>query len=126
MARNLTTSISVSLSDNVLLPLYIYIDINTADVDESPELFKNQVYSLTGVPPERQKIMIKGGIMKVWNGNIRFVCKILANTKLSFCQDDTDLSKLTVKEVPQAHHNIACPKAMAALTVHNNSRDTLL
>jgi ubiquitin carboxyl-terminal hydrolase 14 len=35
------------------------------DVDESPELFKNQIYSLTGVPPERQKIMIKGGTMKV-------------------------------------------------------------
>ncbi|KAJ2960553.1 hypothetical protein NQZ79_g4151 [Umbelopsis isabellina] len=46
------------------------------DVNESPELFKNQIYSVTGVPPERQKIMIKGGTMK----------------------DDTDLSKLTVKE----------------------------
>ncbi|KAI9287697.1 hypothetical protein BC943DRAFT_302834 [Umbelopsis sp. AD052] len=46
------------------------------DTSESPELFKNQIYSLTGVPPERQKIMIKGGIMK----------------------DDSDLSKLNVKE----------------------------
>ncbi|KAI9282662.1 hypothetical protein BY458DRAFT_552270 [Sporodiniella umbellata] len=34
------------------------------DTDESPELFKTQVYSQTGVPPERQKIMVKGGILK--------------------------------------------------------------
>ncbi|ORE09033.1 cysteine proteinase [Rhizopus microsporus var. microsporus] len=27
------------------------------DTDESPELFKTQIYSQTGVPPERQKIM---------------------------------------------------------------------
>ena len=35
------------------------------DTDESPELFKSQIYSQTGVPPERQKIMVKGGILKV-------------------------------------------------------------
>lgn len=36
------------------------------DVDTSlPGLvFKNQMYSLTGVPPERQKIMVKGGMLK--------------------------------------------------------------
>ncbi|KAI8991025.1 hypothetical protein BDF20DRAFT_811286 [Mycotypha africana] len=46
------------------------------DTDESPELFKTQVYSQTGVPPERQKIMVKGGILK----------------------DDTDLNKLNLKD----------------------------
>ncbi|KAI8888581.1 cysteine proteinase [Backusella circina FSU 941] len=46
------------------------------DTDESPELFKNQLYSLSGVPPERQKIMVKGGIMK----------------------DTTDLNKLGLKD----------------------------
>ena len=35
------------------------------DTDESPELFKTQIYSQTGVPPERQKIMTKGGMLKV-------------------------------------------------------------
>ncbi|KAI8374137.1 uncharacterized protein BYT42DRAFT_575257 [Radiomyces spectabilis] len=34
------------------------------DTDESPELFKMQIYSQTGVPPERQKIMVKGGMLK--------------------------------------------------------------
>ncbi|KAI9320771.1 hypothetical protein BX666DRAFT_2150088 [Dichotomocladium elegans] len=34
------------------------------DTDESPEVFKYQIYSQTGVPPERQKIMIKGGMLK--------------------------------------------------------------
>ncbi len=38
-------------------------------------VFKNQIYSLTGVPPERQKIMVKGGMLK----------------------DDADLSQLNLK-----------------------------
>ncbi|KAI9265646.1 hypothetical protein EDC94DRAFT_603697 [Helicostylum pulchrum] len=46
------------------------------DTDESAELFKTQIYSQTGVPPERQKIMVKGGILK----------------------DTTDLNKLGLKE----------------------------
>lgn len=50
---------------------------HNVDVDTSlPGLvFKNQLYSLTGVPPERQKIMVKGGMLK----------------------DDADLSKLNLK-----------------------------
>jgi len=34
------------------------------NVNESAAVFKMQLFSLTGVEPERQKIMIKGGIMK--------------------------------------------------------------
>ncbi|KAI8869222.1 cysteine proteinase [Ramicandelaber brevisporus] len=34
------------------------------DVSESAETLMYQVYSLTGVEPERQKIMVKGGILK--------------------------------------------------------------
>ena len=47
------------------------------DVDTTmPGLvFKNQLYSLTGVPPDRQKIMVKGGMLK----------------------DDADLGKLNLK-----------------------------
>jgi ubiquitin carboxyl-terminal hydrolase 14 len=45
------------------------------DTSQPPSLFKMQLFSLTGVPPERQKIMLKGGMLK----------------------DDSDWSKLKVK-----------------------------
>lgn len=35
------------------------------DPDQSPTLFKDAVYQVTGVPPDRMKVMIKGGILKV-------------------------------------------------------------
>ncbi|BAD88057.1 putative ubiquitin-specific protease 6 [Oryza sativa Japonica Group] len=34
------------------------------DTSQPPVVFKTQLYTLTGVPPERQKIMVKGGILK--------------------------------------------------------------
>eukprot|EP00128_Syssomonas_multiformis_P017684 Colp12_sorted_trinity150504_noHs@24170 len=34
------------------------------DVSEPPLVFKSQLFALTGVPVERQKIMVKGGILK--------------------------------------------------------------
>ncbi|PIL26025.1 hypothetical protein GSI_11779 [Ganoderma sinense ZZ0214-1] len=34
------------------------------DPDQSPTLFKDAVYQVTGVPPDRMKVMIKGGILK--------------------------------------------------------------
>ncbi|XAR67647.1 Ubiquitinyl hydrolase 1 [Bertholletia excelsa] len=46
------------------------------DTSQPPYVFKCQLYDLTGVPPERQKIMVKGGLLK----------------------DDDDWSKLGVKE----------------------------
>ncbi|KAG2379889.1 Ubiquitin carboxyl-terminal hydrolase [Vigna angularis] len=46
------------------------------DTTQSPYVFKCQLYDLTGVPPERQKIMVKGGLLK----------------------DDADWSTLGVKE----------------------------
>lgn len=36
------------------------------DTSQPPIVFKSQLYTLTGVPPERQKIMVKGGILKVY------------------------------------------------------------
>ncbi|KAI8819276.1 hypothetical protein BJ741DRAFT_640375 [Chytriomyces cf. hyalinus JEL632] len=47
------------------------------DVTQPAVLFKAQLFALTGVDPERQKILIKGGTMK----------------------DDTDLSQLGLKEM---------------------------
>ncbi|KAL5728862.1 ubiquitinyl hydrolase 1 [Ranunculus cassubicifolius] len=46
------------------------------DTNQPPLLFKCQLFDLTGVPPERQKIMVKGGLLK----------------------DDADWSKLGLKE----------------------------
>ncbi|CAL4949292.1 unnamed protein product [Urochloa decumbens] len=46
------------------------------DTSQPPIVFKSQLYTLTGVPPERQKIMVKGGILK----------------------DDADWSTLAVKD----------------------------
>ncbi|XP_020099025.1 ubiquitin carboxyl-terminal hydrolase 6 [Ananas comosus] len=34
------------------------------DTTQPPIVFKSQLYTLTGVPPERQKIMVKGGLLK--------------------------------------------------------------
>lgn len=40
---------------------YPDIEVNT---DEPPMLFKAQLFALTGVQPERQKVMIKGVTLK--------------------------------------------------------------
>jgi len=66
------------------------------DPSTTGEIFKFQLYSLTGVEPERQKILVKGGQLK----------------------DDTDLSKLGVKPghtfmmmgTPSGAGDIAKPK----------------
>lgn len=49
------------------------------DPEDGVEMFKSQVYSLTGVPTERQKLMAKGG----WIGTLK---------------DDADMSKTKLKE----------------------------
>merc|ERR1712048_134378 len=42
------------------------VDLNT---DEPPEMFRAQIFALTNVPPERQKIMMKGSTLKeTWVG----------------------------------------------------------
>ncbi|XP_057802751.1 ubiquitin carboxyl-terminal hydrolase 7-like isoform X3 [Salvia miltiorrhiza] len=35
------------------------------DTTEPPYVFKRQLYDLTGVPPERQKIVVKCGLLKM-------------------------------------------------------------
>ena len=34
------------------------------DTDEEPMLFKAQLFALTGVQPERQKVILKGAVLK--------------------------------------------------------------
>ena len=42
--------------------IYKNVEVDTV---ESPLTFKTQLFSLTGVPPDRQKIMgVKGGLLK--------------------------------------------------------------
>ncbi|KAJ3294954.1 Ubiquitin carboxyl-terminal hydrolase 14 [Borealophlyctis nickersoniae] len=55
-----------------------YEDIEV-DTDQPGIVFKTQLYTLTGVAPERQKIMVKGGMLK----------------------DDADMTKLGLKEGQQ-------------------------
>ena len=38
------------------------VEVNT---EEPPVVFKARLYSLTGVQPDRQKVMVKGGTLKV-------------------------------------------------------------
>lgn len=49
--------------------LFPNVEVNT---DEEPMLFKAQLFALTGVQPERQKVMLKGTTLKDedW-GNIK-------------------------------------------------------
>lgn len=38
------------------------VELNT---EEPPMVFKAQLFALTGVQPDRQKVMVKGGTLKV-------------------------------------------------------------
>ena len=40
--------------------VYTDVEVNT---DEEPMVFKAQLFALTGVQPERQKVMLKGAIL---------------------------------------------------------------
>lgn len=53
------------------------------NTDESPILFKAQLFALTGVQPERQKVMIKGVTLKDddWNN---FKLKDVSNSFMVF------------------------------------------
>ena len=37
----------------------------TIDTDQPPIAFKENIYQKTGVPIDRMKVMVKGGILKV-------------------------------------------------------------
>lgn len=36
------------------------------DPDLPPAVFKDAIYQETGVPPDRMKVMVKGGVLKVF------------------------------------------------------------
>ncbi len=57
MANSNTLSVSVKWSGKKY-------DVKLS-LAESPAVFKSQLFSLTGVEPDRQKILVKGGTLKV-------------------------------------------------------------
>ena len=52
------------------------------DPDQPPTIFKDAVYQVTGVPPERMKVMIKGGMLKVRLIYIVFTMHLLSNLSI--------------------------------------------
>lgn len=65
------------------------------DPDQSPAVFKDAVYQVTGVPPDRMKVMIKGGVLKV---SLMGRLRAFLSTELLY-QNDTDWRKVGPKEV---------------------------
>ena len=64
------------------------------DPEKSPIAFKEAVYQVTGVPVDRMKVMVKGGVLKVCPCfAVVFICAT------DCVQDDTDWKKVGPKEV---------------------------
>ncbi|XVF05878.1 hypothetical protein REPUB_Repub05bG0211100 [Reevesia pubescens] len=57
---SLSASLLFVIASCFLVMLSIYLDLH----NKPPYVFKCLLYYLTGVPPERQKIMVKGGLLK--------------------------------------------------------------
>ncbi|KAI9140228.1 LETM1-like protein-domain-containing protein [Paraphysoderma sedebokerense] len=92
------------------------------DPSESPTVFKNQLYSVTGVPPERQKLMLKGMVVKdedPWSkfktlkDGVQFLMMGTAGELLKepvkpvvFLEDMTDKELAKVVELPAGLTNL--------------------
>lgn len=109
----LTLGIFLSSLVSVKWQKEVFPDVEI-DTSQPPLVFKGQLYDLTGVPPERQKIMVKGGLLKVfWFLHTIFsrsaVCScifsftslhdIWLKVKYSAMQDDADWGTLGVRQV---------------------------
>ncbi|KAG0175557.1 Ubiquitin carboxyl-terminal hydrolase 14 [Apophysomyces sp. BC1034] len=91
------------------------------DTDETPELFKTQIYSQTGVPPERQKIMVKGGMLKettdlnklgLKDGHVFMMMGTAGelpkppSVPIQFIEDMTDAEMAEALEIPAGLENL--------------------
>ncbi|KAH8376986.1 hypothetical protein KR093_002549, partial [Drosophila rubida] len=96
--------------------LYPDIDVNT---DEEPILFKAQLFALTGVQPERQKVMCKGGILKddEWNLQLKDGAVVLLlgskekvpevpQTPVKFIEDMNEAEAATAMRIPAGLTNL--------------------
>lgn len=63
------------------------------DPDLPPAAFKEAIYQKTGVPPDRMKVMMKGGVLKVC-----LAASVLFSGTNSY-QDDSSWNKIAPKEV---------------------------
>ena len=63
--------------------------------EQPPLAFKEAVYQLTGVPIDRMKVMVKGGVLKVLQDLQSY---IEGNLTFSY-QDDSNWEKIGPKEV---------------------------
>ncbi|XP_067625412.1 ubiquitin carboxyl-terminal hydrolase 14 [Eurosta solidaginis] len=90
-----------------------------ANTDEDPLLFKAQLYALTGVAPERQKVMCKGGILKdnEWNLQLKDGATVLLLgsreqvpeepiTPVKFIEDMNEAEMATAMELPPGLTNL--------------------
>lgn len=46
----------------------------TLDPSQPPAVFKQSIYEACGVPPDRQKVMVKGGVLKVYQPAFGMSC----------------------------------------------------
>lgn len=91
------------------------------DTNQPPFVFKAQLYDLSGVPPERQKIMVKGGLLKVigftafWTMSLQFTNVFLnlfgddddfTTYFFRLSQDDADWSTIGLKNVKTLLHSL--------------------
>ncbi|XP_022232940.2 ubiquitin carboxyl-terminal hydrolase 14-like [Drosophila obscura] len=96
--------------------LFTDIDVNT---DEDPILFKAQLFALTGVEPDRQKVMCKGGILKddQWNLQLKDGAVVLLlgskedvpevpTTPIKFIEDMNDAETATAMRLPAGLTNL--------------------
>ncbi|EDW28377.1 GL18981 [Drosophila persimilis] len=96
--------------------LFTDIDVNT---DEDPILFKAQLFALTGVEPERQKVMCKGGILKneQWNLQLKDGAVVLLlgskedvpevpTTPIKFIEDMNEAETATAMRLPAGLTNL--------------------
>ncbi|XP_017099322.1 ubiquitin carboxyl-terminal hydrolase 14 [Drosophila bipectinata] len=124
--------------------LYTDIEVNT---DEEPILFKAQLFALTGVQPERQKVMCKGGILKddQWNLQLKDGAVVLLlgskesvpevpATPVKFIEDMNEAEAATAMRLPAGLTNLgntcymnatvqclnAVPELRTALTAYNH------
>ncbi|KAL0279456.1 UNVERIFIED_CONTAM: hypothetical protein PYX00_001005 [Menopon gallinae] len=95
-----------------------YNDVE-ANTDEDPLVFKAQLFALTGVHPNRQKIMVKGSTLKDWSTvNLKDGCTMLLmgskeedvpqepSAKPTFMEDMTENELATALDLPAGLINL--------------------
>ncbi|BES92446.1 ubiquitin carboxyl-terminal hydrolase [Nesidiocoris tenuis] len=99
------------------------------DTDMEPNVFKAQLYALTNVPPERQKVMIKGSIVKDddWgNAAITQGCTIMlmGTVEGSAASSSSNTSADGAKEDPTRPKEIEAPAPQKTPVGLNNLGNT--